>query len=125
MQRKDAGFTLIEVLVVLITLAVLAAIVVYAVAGLGNKGAASACKSDVKTIETAANAYFAQNQAGAPSLESLMPQFLATDENISGNTKSVAGTNGYTITFAPGADGPVGTVHGDLAGGSVTTDCSD
>jgi general secretion pathway protein G len=66
MRKKRAGeggFTLIELLIVIVILGILAAIVVFAVGGITDRGKASACKSDVKTIEVAEEAYFAKNGA--------------------------------------------------------------
>lgn len=60
-REGEAGFTLIELLIVIVILGVLAAIVVFAVGGINSKGEAAACKSDVKTVEVAMEAYYAQN----------------------------------------------------------------
>ena len=55
------GFTLIELLVVIVILGILAAVVVFAVSGITDKGTKSACKTERRTLVTAAEAYFAQN----------------------------------------------------------------
>ena len=59
-RKGDEGFTLIELLVVIVILAILAAIVVFAVGGLNTKGQSEACKTDMKSIQTAEEAYFAR-----------------------------------------------------------------
>jgi len=59
-RKSDEGFTLIELLVVIVILAILAAIVVFAVGGLNTKGQTEACKTDMKSIQTAEEAYFAR-----------------------------------------------------------------
>jgi prepilin-type N-terminal cleavage/methylation domain-containing protein len=60
-QRGDeGGFTLIELLIVIVILGILAAIVVFAVQNLTGSSAKSSCGSDLKTVETAAEAYKAQ-----------------------------------------------------------------
>jgi general secretion pathway protein G len=78
--RKDAkGFTLIELLIVIVILGVLAAIVVFAVGGITDRGNDAACKSDLKTVQTAAEAYFAQKgsyPATATVKADLVPLFL-------------------------------------------------
>lgn len=76
--RREDGFTLIELLIVIIILGILAAIVVFAVGGITDRGQSSACSTDKKTVETAEEAYFAQNghytdEAG------LQPQYLHED----------------------------------------------
>jgi prepilin-type N-terminal cleavage/methylation domain-containing protein len=62
----EAGFTLVELLVVIVILGVLAGIVVFAVGGITNNSTKSACNSDVATAQTAEDAYFAQNNAYVP-----------------------------------------------------------
>jgi prepilin-type N-terminal cleavage/methylation domain-containing protein len=57
-RRGDqAGFTLIELLVVIAVLAVLATIVIFNVVGVANRGRAAACVTDLKSIQTASDAY--------------------------------------------------------------------
>lgn len=59
----ERGFTLVELLVVIVILGVLAAVVVFAVNGITNKSKTSACQIEVRTINTANQAYYAQNNA--------------------------------------------------------------
>jgi prepilin-type N-terminal cleavage/methylation domain-containing protein len=64
MQKKrggEAGFTLVELLVVIVILAVLAAIVVFAVGGITDDSQTSACKADKQSLATAEEAYRAQH----------------------------------------------------------------
>ena len=60
-QKKDRGFTLVELLIVIVILGILATVTVFAVRGITNKGKTSACAADKKTLEVAAEAYMAQN----------------------------------------------------------------
>lgn len=60
-ESGEAGFTLIELLVVIIILGILAAVVVFAVAGAGDKGEEAAYRTDVRTLRTAEEAFFARN----------------------------------------------------------------
>jgi general secretion pathway protein G len=81
-RQSESGFTLIELLMVIVILGVLAGIVVFAVGGITDKGELSACKSDVKTVTTAVEAYYANQAASAyPADETaaqtaLVPAFL-------------------------------------------------
>jgi general secretion pathway protein G len=61
---SQKGFTLIELLVVIVILGVLGAVVVFSVRGVVNNSDVSACKTEKRTIATAAEAYKAQNPGG-------------------------------------------------------------
>jgi general secretion pathway protein G len=64
-RKNQDGFTLIELLIVIVILGVLAGIVVFAVNGINDRGDVAACKSDVKNVEVAVEAYYAAQQAPA------------------------------------------------------------
>src|SRR5687767_7838707 len=55
-KRNEKGFTLIELLIVIIVLGILAAIVVFAVGTTRDDAKASACKTDVKSVQLSAEA---------------------------------------------------------------------
>ncbi len=55
----EAGFSLVELLVVIVILGILAAIAVFAVGGINEKGQESANKTTCSVLETAEEAYFA------------------------------------------------------------------
>lgn len=63
-RRDEEGFTLIELLIVIIILAILATIVIFAVGTTTKNAAVAACKSTVKTVQTAIEAYKAQKATG-------------------------------------------------------------
>jgi prepilin-type N-terminal cleavage/methylation domain-containing protein len=56
----QGGFTLVELLIVMVILGILGAIVVFAVQNLPGSSAQASCKADFKTVETAIEAYNAQ-----------------------------------------------------------------
>jgi general secretion pathway protein G len=70
-RKNQAGFTLIELLIVIVILGVLSGIVVFAVSGIQDQGKASACKSNVKTVTVAAEAYYAQKGSYALDMPAL------------------------------------------------------
>ena len=55
----DRGFTLVELLIVITILGIIAAIVVFAVGGVADKGTKSVCRTNLKSIVAAEEAYFA------------------------------------------------------------------
>jgi prepilin-type N-terminal cleavage/methylation domain-containing protein len=64
-RADQEGFTLIELLIVITILGVLAAIVVFAVGTTGSNARTNACKADMKTVETALEAFKAQSATSA------------------------------------------------------------
>jgi prepilin-type N-terminal cleavage/methylation domain-containing protein len=59
------GFTLVELLVVIVILGILAAVVVFAVTGITSKGQSSACTIEVRTVNTALQAFNAKSTTNA------------------------------------------------------------
>jgi prepilin-type N-terminal cleavage/methylation domain-containing protein len=64
-RKNQSGFTLIELLIVIVILGVLSGIVVFAVGGITDRGAVAACKSEVKTVAVAEEAFYAKSNPGA------------------------------------------------------------
>ncbi len=87
-RRDDEGFTLIELLIVIIILAILATIVIFAVGTTTKNAALASCKSTVKTVQTALEAYKAQNPTG---------KYPGTLKTLTKNT----GTNGPWLKSVP------------------------
>ena len=67
MKKNDEGFTLIELLIVIVILGILAAVVVFAVGGITDTGEENACETEQRTVETAVEAYRAQNGVYPPN----------------------------------------------------------
>jgi len=113
-KRTDEGFTLIELLIVIIILAILAAIVVFAVGSTTSNASLSACKADKKSVETAVEAYKAQ-QGNYPTAESLLTGTFADPNNSTVTDgpwlKELPSASGYTISYAT-----TGVVTSNLAG---------
>jgi general secretion pathway protein G len=111
-QGEDEGFTLIELLIVIVILGILAAIVVFSVSGVTDNGKQAACQTNVKTLDTALEAYYAQNTGAASDFNQLVTGgFLHQDQNISTDGKSI-NEGAYTLTYvAPG-----GFVNGGSSG---------
>ena len=72
-NKKDKGFTLVELLIVIVILGILATITVFAVRGITDQGQKSACNTDQKTLQTAVEAYYAQYGTAANPTRSRHP----------------------------------------------------
>jgi prepilin-type N-terminal cleavage/methylation domain-containing protein len=93
LSKDEDGFTLIELLIVIVILGVLAGIVVFAVGGINDSSKLSACKADVKTVETASEAYYANASPHAYAAD--IPA-LVTAKFL---REAPSTTNGYTVTY--------------------------
>jgi general secretion pathway protein G len=103
-RKGDEGFTLIELLVVIVILAILAAIVVFAVGGIGDKGQASACDTDLKTIQTAQEAYFANVKPTgqyAASTDALKTGGFLTESSTLHTTRVDPADGSYFVEATP------------------------
>ena len=96
-ETQDKGFTLVELLIVIVILGILATVTVFAVRGITDQGKASTCKADKKTLETAVEAWYAQNGTVVdPTEAQLTPAFLHSQ---SANYDVAAGGQ---VVFQPG-----------------------
>jgi general secretion pathway protein G len=123
----DEGFTLIELLIVIVVLGILAAVVVFALGSVTGNAKASSCNADAKTVETAVQAYNAQNAPTVIVAETgITPGQTAADwATFSSGTQAkllVAGGylnawpgtgNSYAIALATAADITGGAAAGD------------
>jgi len=99
-RRNESGFTLIELLIVIVILGVLAGIVVFAVSGINDDSKTSACKSDKKNVEIAAEAYYAQNKNYPATLAAAQAAL------VPGYLHSWPSDTTITWTFTAAAAGP-------------------
>jgi general secretion pathway protein G len=108
-QNQD-GFTLVELLIVIVILGILAGIVVFAVNGITDRGEASACKADVKTVQVASEAYYAKNGSFAGDMPALVTANLL---------QSVPNSNKYFVTYNAGTGGVTGNLGTPAAPGAA------
>ncbi|MFG2038620.1 type II secretion system protein [Dactylosporangium sp. NPDC048998] len=100
-RENESGFTLVELLIVIVILGILAGIVVFAVGAFNDRGKAAACKTDLKNVEVAVEAYRAQNNNALPSgWDKLVPTYLKEKPGGNGYTIDVTWTDG-TVTANP------------------------
>ena len=69
--KLDKGFTLVELLIVIVILGILATVTVFAVRGITDRGQENACDVDQRTLETAIEAFYAQEQRDPVAIEEL------------------------------------------------------
>src|SRR5262245_10158371 len=103
-RNGEAGFRLIELLVVIVIRGILAAIVVFSVAGITDKGDKSSCRASVKTVEVAQEAYRAKNPGYAADIPALVTAGLlrntaAADAASKGIATSTSGDVTHTCSF--------------------------
>ena len=105
-EKQDKGFTLVELLIVIVILGILATVTVFAVTGITNKGKDSACKSDLKVIQTAEEANNA-NTGAYDTLANLKAAGLIHDIPTNFTVTVGAGVGAaasYTVTGVAGTD---------------------
>jgi general secretion pathway protein G len=95
------GFTLIELLVVIVILGVLAAVVVFSVSGISNESETAGCAQELRTLETAIEAYRAQNPTYPASLNALAPDYIRDASDLLGSYTYTAATGGLTQGTCP------------------------
>ncbi len=125
-KMKDEGFTLIELLIVVIILGILAAIVIFAVGQTRGESLTATCKTDVKSIQLAAEAV-KTHEGSYPSAQSGLLQ-------TSGSTNGAvlkAWPDNSNLTFAYSGSGSGSsstyslTVSGKVTGKTLTQDSTD
>jgi len=105
LRKQEGGFTLTELLIVIVILGVLAGIVVFSVSFVTDRGRKTACKTDMKTVETAVEAFYAANGSWPAAQANVVPTYL----------KSWPTSPDYTVSYTfPGTNG---TVTGTLTAG--------
>lgn len=93
----DKGFTLIELLITVVILGVLAGIVVFAVSAFTGQGETAACKSDLKNVEIASQAYYAKNHSYASAIDDA--SHTSTTLVGSGILKEAPSSDKYSFTY--------------------------
>ncbi|HEY3716598.1 MAG TPA: prepilin-type N-terminal cleavage/methylation domain-containing protein [Jatrophihabitantaceae bacterium] len=98
-RQNEKGFTLIELLIVIVILGVLAGIVVFAVGAFNSDGVSAACKSDVKNVEIASEAYYAKVGGYATAIDDAT--HTATTLVGAKYLKEAPSSAKYTISYVP------------------------
>ena len=91
------GFTLVELLVVIVIIGILSAVVVFAVNGVTDRGQTSACKTDKRTMKTAAEAAFAKDGEYPATEAALVSGGFIESQSTMYNYSSADGSS-YSVT---------------------------
>lgn len=98
-RYQDKGFTLVELLIVIVILGILATVTVFAVRGITGKGQENAEATDLRAMETAAEAYYLQNGDNPPDEATLGDPVLGLMKGESSLHDYILNGDGtYTIT---------------------------
>jgi len=79
-KNQDKGFTLVELLIVIVILGILATVTVFAVRGITDTGQENACDVEARTLDTAIEAYYAQNQTDPAAVGDLTAYLKQTPD---------------------------------------------
>ena len=97
----ERGFTLVELLIVVVILGILAGIVVFAVGNLTGNAKTNACATEKTTVQTAVEAYKAQN-GSYPSGATPTARYTALNSSSAGTLLKTQPTS-YEISDDSGS----------------------
>jgi prepilin-type N-terminal cleavage/methylation domain-containing protein len=100
-NSDEGGFTLVEMLVVIAILGILAAVAVFALGGTASTSKGAACKTDVQTVQAAADAFYAKTNGYPTSVAALVPTYLRSPPPTTNYTISVAQDGTGTVSALP------------------------
>ena len=103
-RQEDAGFTLVELLIVIVIIGILAAVVVLAVGGITDSGSDSACTASKDAATAASVAYYAGegDQEDWPTSFADLDGLMTPGDGVSALVGTEISGKGWWLTMAPG-----------------------
>ncbi|MBI5357252.1 prepilin-type N-terminal cleavage/methylation domain-containing protein [Candidatus Saccharibacteria bacterium] len=131
LKKKQSGFTIVELLIVIVVIGILAAIVITTFTGVQKKGRDADRKSDINSMYSQVEVYFAEN-GKYPTLTDMNSSTFRTNslKGLSDDALTDPKGSGATLVGAPAANSysyavtPAGcdntTTGGDCLGFTLT-----
>ena len=126
LNRKESGFTIVELLIVIVVIGILAALVVTTFSGIQRKARDSERQTDINAVHSQIEAYFAQNGRYptvanlnddswvGSNLPGLDVDALQDPKGADNNVATAAAANVYAYVVTPsGCDNDPGTATVD------------
>jgi prepilin-type N-terminal cleavage/methylation domain-containing protein len=119
MMKKNEGFTLIELMIVIAIIGILAAIAIPQFSAYRVRSFNAAAKADLRNAATAQEAYFADNQTYAGTIDQIRGTTYGffSSQNVNTDVEDV-NTTGYTMTATHTKGNRTYTLAGP--GGTIT-----
>ena len=119
-KNQDKGFTLVELLIVIVILGILATVTVFAVRGITDKGQENACSVEQRTLDTAIEAFYAQNQADPAVVTTVITDGVTTAGLVPTYLKDAPDDTKFAF-YAVGATVPASTTDPVVAEHDATS----
>lgn len=97
-RAAEAGFTLVEMVVVVAVIGIIASVAVLAIGGTTDSSKKAACEAEVGTVQTAVDAYYAANDAYPTDVAALVSGKFLRSTPSNGTYTITGGTVSSTCT---------------------------